>query len=59
MITDFDPPIKKLAEEFVPHSKLLLSAVMSLWPVYFSRNLPVEKWRYSQLMMLLRVCYID
>lgn len=46
MITDFDPPLRKLAEEFVPHSKLLLSAVMSLWPVYFNRTLSVDKWRY-------------
>lgn len=45
MITDFDPPLKKLAEEFVPHSKLLLSAAVSLWPVYFNRAIPVDKWR--------------
>ncbi|XKL65966.1 hypothetical protein PGB90_009386 [Kerria lacca] len=53
MITDFDPPLKKLAEEFVPHSKLLLSAAVSLWPVYFNRAIPVDKWRSDQKLSFI------
>ncbi|XP_065218570.1 membrane-associated protein Hem isoform X1 [Planococcus citri] len=53
MITDFDPPLKKLADEFVPHSKLLLSAAMSLWPVYINRTLSVDKWRSDQKLSFI------
>jgi NCK-associated protein 1 len=45
MIMDYDPPIKKLSEEFVPHAKLLVTALVSLWPIYGNRNLSAEKWR--------------
>ncbi|XP_071438650.1 membrane-associated protein Hem isoform X2 [Hetaerina americana] len=53
MIMDYDPPIKKLSEEFVPHNKLLQSALNSLWPVYSSRNLSAEKWRSDQKLSLV------
>ncbi|KAK7790225.1 hypothetical protein R5R35_014534 [Gryllus longicercus] len=53
MIIDYDPPIKKLAEEFVPHQKLLASALMSLWGIYTSRNLSAEKWRSDQKLSLV------
>lgn len=45
MIMDYDPPLKKLSEEFVPHAKLLYSALISLWPIYHSHNLSADKWR--------------
>lgn len=45
MIVDYDPPLKKLSEEFVPHVKLLYNALISLWPVYIGRNLTADKWR--------------
>ena len=45
MIMDYDPPLKKLSEEFIPHSKLLVSALLSLQHVYLRRNLTAEKWR--------------
>ena len=47
MIMDYDPPLKKLSEEFIPHSKLLVSALLSLQNVYLRRNLTADKWRYS------------
>lgn len=45
MIMDYDPPLRKLSEEFVPHSKLLVSALLSLQHVYLRRNLTADKWR--------------
>jgi NCK-associated protein 1 len=45
MIMDYDPPIKKLSEEFVPHAKLLITALASLCQIYGNRNLSAEKWR--------------
>ncbi|KAF4526918.1 hypothetical protein B566_EDAN008361 [Ephemera danica] len=45
MIMDYDPPIKKLSEEFIPHSKTLQHALHSLWGTYLGRNLSAEKWR--------------
>jgi NCK-associated protein 1 len=47
MIMDYDPPLKKLSEEFIPHSKLLVSALLSLQNVYLRRNLTADKWRYQ------------
>lgn len=52
MIMDYDPPLKKLSEEFVPHAKLLYSALISLWPVYISHNISADKWRYVQFKTL-------
>jgi NCK-associated protein 1 len=28
MIVDYDPPVKKLAEEFIPHSKVFASIAL-------------------------------
>uniref|UniRef100_A0A0A9YNG5 Membrane-associated protein Hem n=5 Tax=Lygus hesperus TaxID=30085 RepID=A0A0A9YNG5_LYGHE len=53
MIMEYDPPLKKLSEEFVPHSKLLYTALMSLWPVYINRNLSADKWRSDQKLSLV------
>ena len=52
MIMDYDLPLKKLSEEFVPHSKLLLSAVMSTGSTYLARNVPADQWR-SELKLSL------
>jgi len=52
MIMDYDPPLRKLSEEFVPHSKLLVSALLSLQHVYLRRNLTADKWRYCITKML-------
>lgn len=46
MIIDYESPIKKLNEEFVPHTKLLAAALSSLTSIYPRRNLPAHQWRY-------------
>lgn len=53
MIIDYETPMKKLSEEFVPHSKLLYQALMSLHKIFTMRNLPAEEWRKSQILSLV------
>lgn len=53
MIMDYDPPLKKLSEEFVPHAKLLFTSLMSLWPVYLTHNISADKWRSDQKLSLV------
>lgn len=53
MIIDYDAPVRKLAEEFIPHLRLLTSAVKSLVHVYPMRNLSAEKWRELQILSLV------
>ncbi|GAB6026086.1 hypothetical protein CHUAL_012289 [Chamberlinius hualienensis] len=53
MIMDYDAPLKKLAEEFIPHSKLLGSGLCSLFTVFLRRNLTAEHWRSAQLLSLI------
>jgi NCK-associated protein 1 len=53
MIMDYDPPLRKLSEEFIPHSKTLATALGSLWGPYQSRNLSAEKWRADQKLSLV------
>ncbi|KAG8176652.1 hypothetical protein JTE90_009846 [Oedothorax gibbosus] len=53
LIIDYDIPLKKLSEEFIPHSKLLYQALMSLQQIYPRRSLPVEDWRKSQMLSLV------
>lgn len=53
MITDYDLPLKKLSEEFVPHSKLLLSAIKSLETIYPLRNVSADTWRAESKLSLV------
>lgn len=53
LIVEYDPPLKKLAEEFIPHSKLLCQSLISLHRVFPMRNLPAEEWRKSQILSLV------
>lgn len=53
MIIDYDMPFKKLCEEFVPHGKLLLSAIGSLLPIYPPRNVSADKWRSDLKLSLV------
>ncbi|KAI1280571.1 Membrane-associated protein Hem [Halotydeus destructor] len=53
LIIDYESPIKKLSEEFIPHSKLLFQALMSLHQIFSMRNLPAEEWRKSQILSLV------
>lgn len=53
MIIEYDVPLKKLAEEFIPHSRLLSSAIMSITQIYPMRNLTADKWRESHILSLV------
>ncbi|XP_036415792.1 nck-associated protein 1-like isoform X1 [Colossoma macropomum] len=53
MIVEYEHPLKKLTEEFGPHTKAVTEALLSLQLVYPRRNLPAEKWRNAQLLSLL------
>ncbi|RWS03999.1 membrane-associated protein Hem-like protein [Dinothrombium tinctorium] len=53
MIIDYENPLKKLSEEFIPHAKLLFQALMSLHQIFSMRNLPAEEWRKSQILSLV------
>ncbi|CAL8120463.1 unnamed protein product [Orchesella dallaii] len=52
MILEYDPPIKKLAEEFGPHSKLLKRGLVSLQNIYPRRNLEADTFRKKQMLSL-------
>ncbi|KAK7078914.1 Nck-associated protein 1, partial [Halocaridina rubra] len=53
MIMDYEAPLKKLNEEFVPHTKLLSGALISLLGLYPRRNLRAEQWRAAQMLSLV------
>ncbi|XP_030633135.1 nck-associated protein 1-like [Chanos chanos] len=53
MFVEYDHPLKKLTEEFGPHTKAVTEALLSLQLVYPRRNLPAEQWRSAQLLSLL------
>lgn len=53
LIMEYDNPVKKLSEEFEPHTKMLFTALISLKGVYFGRNLSADKWRSDQKLSLL------
>ena len=53
MVMDYDPPLKKLSEEFVPHTRTITQALLSLQNVYPRRNLSAEQWRAAQMLSLV------
>uniref|UniRef100_A0A8C7H414 NCK associated protein 1 like n=1 Tax=Oncorhynchus kisutch TaxID=8019 RepID=A0A8C7H414_ONCKI len=53
MFMEYEQPIKKLTEEFGPHTKGVTEALLSLQMLYPRRNLPAEQWRSAQLLSLL------
>jgi NCK-associated protein 1 len=53
LVVDYDPPIKKLADEFIPHAKCVTSALMSIKDVYLKRRGKAEEWRAAQFLSLL------
>lgn len=55
MIVDYENPIKKLAEDFVPHSKLIYEALQSLVPIYKQKNVTAEELRRN-LALNLSAC---
>lgn len=53
MIVDYEQPMKKLSEEFIPHSKLLSQALLSLQQIFPSRTISAQEWRKSQILSLV------
>ena len=53
MIVEYETPLKKLSEEFVPHTKTLTQALLSLGNIYPRRNLSAEQWRSAQILSLV------
>uniref|UniRef100_A0A8B9HKT3 NCK associated protein 1 like n=1 Tax=Astyanax mexicanus TaxID=7994 RepID=A0A8B9HKT3_ASTMX len=53
MIMEYEHPLKKLTEEFGPHTKSVTEALLSLQMVYPRRNFTADQWRRAQLLSLL------
>ncbi|XP_071655950.1 nck-associated protein 1-like isoform X1 [Patagioenas fasciata] len=53
MVLEYDHPLKKLPEEFAPHTKAVTSALLSLHFLFARRNQSAEQWRSDQLLSLL------
>ncbi|CAF0929336.1 unnamed protein product [Didymodactylos carnosus] len=53
LIIDYDQPLKKLHDEFVPHSRSIGEAVQSLTPIYERRTCKVSEWRSKTLLSLI------
>uniref|UniRef100_A0A803Y4V5 NCK associated protein 1 like n=1 Tax=Meleagris gallopavo TaxID=9103 RepID=A0A803Y4V5_MELGA len=53
MVLEYDHPLKKLTEEFGPHTKAVTSALLSLHFLFARRNQGSEQWRSDQLLSLL------
>ncbi|KAL4225584.1 Nck-associated protein 1 [Mactra antiquata] len=53
MIIDYENPMKKMSEEFVPHSRVLVPAILSLHDIYSKKTLPAEQMRAMQVLSLL------
>ena len=53
MILDYDHPMKKMSEEFVPHSRVVIPAIMSLHVIYPKRNINADMMRSTQMLSLL------
>uniref|UniRef100_A0A8B9CNH4 NCK associated protein 1 like n=1 Tax=Anser brachyrhynchus TaxID=132585 RepID=A0A8B9CNH4_9AVES len=53
MLLEYEHPLKKLTEEFGPHTKAVTSALLSLHFLFARRNQGAEQWRSDQLLSLL------
>ena len=52
MIVDYETPMKKLAEDFVPHSKLIYESLQSLAGVYKQKSSTAEDMRRNLMLNL-------
>lgn len=52
MIIDYEIPMKKLAEDFVPHSKLIYEALQSLTGIYKQKNGTADELRRNLTLNL-------
>uniref|UniRef100_A0A8C0R4L4 NCK associated protein 1 like n=1 Tax=Canis lupus dingo TaxID=286419 RepID=A0A8C0R4L4_CANLU len=53
MVLEYDHPLKKLTEEFGPHTKAVSEALLSLHFLFVRRNQGAEQWRSAQLLSLI------
>ncbi|XP_036616965.1 nck-associated protein 1-like isoform X1 [Trichosurus vulpecula] len=53
MVLEYDHPLKKLTEEFGPHTKAVSGALLSLHFLFTRRNQGAEQWRSAQLLSLI------
>uniref|UniRef100_A0A8C6QV60 NCK associated protein 1 like n=1 Tax=Nannospalax galili TaxID=1026970 RepID=A0A8C6QV60_NANGA len=53
MVLEYDHPLKKLTEEFGPHTKAVSGALLSLHFLFARRNQGAEQWRSAQLLSLI------
>ncbi|XP_077644707.1 nck-associated protein 1-like [Lonchura striata] len=53
MVLEYEQPLKKLPEEFGPHTKAVSSALLSLRAPFARRCRDAELWRQEQLLSLL------
>lgn len=53
MILDYEVPMKKMTEEFVPHSRVLTPGILSLHSVYSKKTPSAEQMRAMQHLSLL------
>uniref|UniRef100_A0A671E5C3 NCK associated protein 1 like n=1 Tax=Rhinolophus ferrumequinum TaxID=59479 RepID=A0A671E5C3_RHIFE len=53
MVLEYDHPLKKLTEEFGPHTKAVSGALLSLYFLFVRRNQGADQWRSAQLLSLI------
>ncbi|XP_045322787.1 nck-associated protein 1-like [Leopardus geoffroyi] len=53
MVLEYDHPLKKLTEEFGPHTKAVSEALLSLHFLFVRRTQGAEQWRSAQLLSLI------
>uniref|UniRef100_A0A8D0GZB5 NCK associated protein 1 like n=1 Tax=Sphenodon punctatus TaxID=8508 RepID=A0A8D0GZB5_SPHPU len=53
MILEYDNPLRKLMEEFGPHTKAVSNTLLSLHFLFARRNQTADQWRKDQLLSLI------
>ncbi|XP_060108145.1 nck-associated protein 1-like [Heteronotia binoei] len=53
MILEYENPLRKLMEEFGPHTKAVSNALLSLHFLFARRNHTADQWRSDQLFSLI------
>ncbi|XP_060594108.1 membrane-associated protein Hem-like isoform X2 [Ruditapes philippinarum] len=53
MVIEYEVPMKKMSEEFVPHSRVLIPAILSLHDIYSKKTLTADQLRAMQVLSLL------
>uniref|UniRef100_A0A8D0B276 NCK associated protein 1 like n=1 Tax=Salvator merianae TaxID=96440 RepID=A0A8D0B276_SALMN len=53
MILEYEHPLRKLMEEFGPHTKAVSNALLSLHFLFARRNHSADQWRSDQLFSLI------